>query len=664
MIKAPYNFVPLPKDVFYPDWAEKISQDVPFKNQVSGSIEITVKAETPIFVRNGYAGNNKANSFSHTPDGKYFIPATTIKSCIRSVIEILSFGKMKPITNKVKNYEKSPSSLEKIRQSSSKIRQSSSAKKQDKPENSLDLAECMFGTVNDEQGLKGRIQFSNFMCHKPVDMPDDKKKLIYILNSPNPACKPTYLKSNGSQYFDYDSGRDAKEIMNGWKRYVLKKSADLRGKDKENKMTSTIMPLNKGSEFRGKIHFHNLLPQEFGALLCALTWNNESDCYHQIGQAKPYGYGRVSFTIDDVTKQSASQYIQSYKRMMNDWLIKLEEEETTWRNTENIKELFTLASYKAEVSNGQFQYMRSDDLKEAKNKYESLPLLSSILKKSEKDEPTFKDAKKTYKDNNEQLGRFTQIIEHRVAQSATQDTASLQDERMDIESYLLCKERVTEIVDAGILSDEITPEELVWMESVLRQFNEENDGDNTLLSTYADLIAPKKKEWEERLAKEEEEVKARMAEKEKEEQARLAQEKEEALKRREAERLEKNKAKSDWKKQEQQKVQHKATESPTSPSPQVVSLCEQLAKAPSVGQLTKMIVDVFKNEKRNQLSPEELNALTEGIRSVIKSLSAKMNKKDLESKGAWQANGSIWKKVADLVGSEAFVSAFPNFDNK
>lgn len=95
MIKAPYNFVPLKNRAFYPSWANHISQDIPFEDGVSGSIEYTIEAETPIFVRNGYTDRKDPDTkFSQTPNGQYFIPGTSIKGEIRNVLEILSFGKM------------------------------------------------------------------------------------------------------------------------------------------------------------------------------------------------------------------------------------------------------------------------------------------------------------------------------------------------------------------------------------------------------------------------------------------------------------------------------------------------------------------------------------------------------------------------------------------
>lgn len=104
-IKAPFNFVPLSDKVFFPEWADQISQDIPFSDGLSGTIELKITAETPIFVRNGHtkedaeAKNETYKSFSKTPDGKYFIPGTSIKGAIRNVLEIISFGKMNRVAN-------------------------------------------------------------------------------------------------------------------------------------------------------------------------------------------------------------------------------------------------------------------------------------------------------------------------------------------------------------------------------------------------------------------------------------------------------------------------------------------------------------------------------------------------------------------------------------
>lgn len=106
MIKAPFNFVPLADNtVVFPEWADMISQDIPFSDGISGSFCVNIKALTPIFVRNGNAQgidihSDEFKSFNKTPDGNFFIPATSIKGELRHLMEIVSFCKMQRIDNK------------------------------------------------------------------------------------------------------------------------------------------------------------------------------------------------------------------------------------------------------------------------------------------------------------------------------------------------------------------------------------------------------------------------------------------------------------------------------------------------------------------------------------------------------------------------------------
>lgn len=86
-IHASYRFIPVEKEqqYFSPSWKKDVSQDVPLKDYQSGTIEYTLTANTAIFVK----GND--GKFCQI-DGEYFIPGTTIKGCVRSVLEIMSFG--------------------------------------------------------------------------------------------------------------------------------------------------------------------------------------------------------------------------------------------------------------------------------------------------------------------------------------------------------------------------------------------------------------------------------------------------------------------------------------------------------------------------------------------------------------------------------------------
>ena len=98
-VRSPFNFVPLNSRIYSPSWAKLINQDIPFAEGISGSFKMTIKAETPIFIRNGHssedqeAKNDVYSSFSKLPDGRFFIPGSTVKGEVRSVLEILSMGK-------------------------------------------------------------------------------------------------------------------------------------------------------------------------------------------------------------------------------------------------------------------------------------------------------------------------------------------------------------------------------------------------------------------------------------------------------------------------------------------------------------------------------------------------------------------------------------------
>jgi CRISPR/Cas system CSM-associated protein Csm3 (group 7 of RAMP superfamily) len=81
---------------FIPDWGKYVSQDYPFEDGVSGKIALEITAESDIFVRDG--SGDKSSDFSKI-NQRYFIPGTSIKGSLRSVLEIVSFGKLTRFNN-------------------------------------------------------------------------------------------------------------------------------------------------------------------------------------------------------------------------------------------------------------------------------------------------------------------------------------------------------------------------------------------------------------------------------------------------------------------------------------------------------------------------------------------------------------------------------------
>jgi len=97
-IDAPYSFVPLAKWVYTPKWAGLVSHDLPFRDGLSGHLDLTIIAETPVLVgREQQPATTNAPGEVHPyqlPDGRYALPGTSLKGMIRSVVEIASFSRM------------------------------------------------------------------------------------------------------------------------------------------------------------------------------------------------------------------------------------------------------------------------------------------------------------------------------------------------------------------------------------------------------------------------------------------------------------------------------------------------------------------------------------------------------------------------------------------
>jgi len=100
MITAPFNFVPLSEKVFFPSWSEDVSHDIPFEDGESGCIDITITAKSPIFIRNHSDDKNNPSTEFCNHNGAYYIPSTSVKGMVRSVLEIMSFSKI-PIDEKI-----------------------------------------------------------------------------------------------------------------------------------------------------------------------------------------------------------------------------------------------------------------------------------------------------------------------------------------------------------------------------------------------------------------------------------------------------------------------------------------------------------------------------------------------------------------------------------
>lgn len=210
-----------------------------------------------------------------------------------------------------------------------------------------DLGEVMFGTISSGKILKGRVQFGHAeVCGIPVVLDE----VSGILGTPRASYYPIYLEQKGEdgllvpaekekykgRYLTYmDQARLA-----GWKRYAMRRIVRLPAE--RSNMGVRFKPLAGGTKFEFKIRFHNLRMFEIGALLSAITFHNTDHTWHNLGMAKPYGYGRVKLTPNvSGLKCPQKDYMGSFEALMD---AEFFGKKRQWIESEQISELLKMAS--------------------------------------------------------------------------------------------------------------------------------------------------------------------------------------------------------------------------------------------------------------------------------------------------------------------------------
>ena len=103
-VDAPYNFVPLNRNVFRDPEAFRVTQDIPFEDGISGRLLIELETVTPTCVGNkqskaeGKGGPSQVEPL-RLADGRLAISGSSLRGAIRSVLEIASFSRMRRYDN-------------------------------------------------------------------------------------------------------------------------------------------------------------------------------------------------------------------------------------------------------------------------------------------------------------------------------------------------------------------------------------------------------------------------------------------------------------------------------------------------------------------------------------------------------------------------------------
>ena len=245
----------------------------------------------------------------------------------------------------------------------------------------IDLSDAIFGYIDDAFSLKGRVHIGHaFAKNNPTPVP---QVVEAVLSSPKASYYPTYMqqKVNNGRTSNYKTFMNKSSIA-GWKRYPSKKTpiTNARPARSTDKIVTQFRPLQAGATFEFFIRYHNLRKIELGALLSALTYHNTPNVYHSIGMGKPLGYGVIDIEIQNISNKE--ELLCAYEAYMD---AALGHSANLWHQSEQIKELFTMASF--QNSNGvKLEYMPLKGFRDAKKRNNKFALgrYSSLQGISEK----------------------------------------------------------------------------------------------------------------------------------------------------------------------------------------------------------------------------------------------------------------------------------------
>ncbi len=249
--------------------------------------------------------------------------------------------------------------------------------------NCRDLAELIFGTVDEDQGtdsLKGRVSFSHAICTS--DAETEKRPEETILSSPKPTFYPNYIvqdhnkgKLIGNEFKTYE---EDKAVIRGWKRYPVRplEQVDVPTLDQEQRKSGAwvkLYPIKNNLKFSGKLRFHNLHPLELGALVWLLNWGNNDQLRHNIGMGKPFGYGQLSISIKETKSTLLANNKENYPSLsLQDYRLQFQQHmdkvvktslhvpSKTWLDTPQIQQLMAMAD--PQQAPGQVKKLKHLDL--------------------------------------------------------------------------------------------------------------------------------------------------------------------------------------------------------------------------------------------------------------------------------------------------------------
>lgn len=213
----------------------------------------------------------------------------------------------------------------------------------------MDLAETMFGRVDELDSVRGRINITSARATRY----EYGKSVNTVLGSPKSTYYPNYLIQNPGNR-EYVTMFDDGAMLRGWKRYPIRDNTEgpVLDSDIGYKVRVDLKPVSKGADFSFRIHFHNLKPEELGALLWACEWGGDRELRHSLGMGKSLGFGACSLQAKvehivandpDNTCKTAEDYRTDFINLMTSSIANTESSAPTFDETLQIKSLKAMA---------------------------------------------------------------------------------------------------------------------------------------------------------------------------------------------------------------------------------------------------------------------------------------------------------------------------------
>ena len=275
----PYDFVPI-------DWDKspirKPASPHDRFSGVSGKIEGTITAETPVFIFDSPKRNSGAEPFITNQQGQHIIPGSSLKGLFRSLVEtvgngcFLFFDGTYDDEDRNKNIDYTtelPADFEKCKT------------------DNLCITCRMFGAMHSSDMLSlGHVSFNDAV---EVSICEHEAVYTIALMGPKPRHEAFYL--------------DPEQGIAGRKYYFHQPRGIPEAPQTKTRYNEHIIPVDTGSQFEFSLQFTNLETLELQTLLYTLVL--EQNMRHKIGYAKPAGFGSVCF---DITKLTLIDYASRY----------------------------------------------------------------------------------------------------------------------------------------------------------------------------------------------------------------------------------------------------------------------------------------------------------------------------------------------------------------